>query len=123
MPTRAGSTQGLAEIVDKPVTTIAEVADRLGEIYDHARNTTTAGDDDGIACFSGLYRTITRTIDVTPYEDATSSSGWTSSSPAATSTPCARTPAIAPPRQARGSSSSTPAAIPGSNASSSPRRG
>jgi hypothetical protein len=69
MPTRAGSTQGLSEIVDKPVTTIAEVADRLGEIYDHARNTTTAGDDDGIACFSGLYRTITRTIDVTPYED------------------------------------------------------
>ena len=69
MPTRAGSTQGLAEIVDKPVTTIAEVAERLGEVYEHARATTTAGDDNGIACFSGLYRTITRTIDVTPYED------------------------------------------------------
>jgi hypothetical protein len=69
MPTRAGSTQGLAEIVEKPVTTIGEVADRLGEVYEHARTTTTAGDDDGIACFSGLYRTITRTIDVTPYED------------------------------------------------------
>ena len=69
MPTRAGSTQGLTEIVDKPVTTIAEGADRLGEVYDHARTTSTAGDDDGIACFSGLYRTITRTIDVTPYED------------------------------------------------------
>ena len=69
MPTRAGSTQGLAEIVDKPVSTIAEVADRLGEVYDHARTTSTAGDDDGIACFSGLYQTITRTIDVTPYED------------------------------------------------------
>ena len=27
MPTRAGSTQGLAEIVDKPVATIAEVAE------------------------------------------------------------------------------------------------
>lgn len=69
MPTRAGSTQGLAEIVDKPVNSIAEVADRLGEIFDHARTTSTAGEDDGIACFSGLYRTITRTIDVTPYED------------------------------------------------------
>jgi uncharacterized protein DUF5995 len=69
MPTRAGSTQGLAEIVDKPVSTIAEVADRLGEVYEHARTTSTAGDDDGIACFSGLYQTITRTIDVTPYED------------------------------------------------------
>jgi hypothetical protein len=69
MPTRAGSTQGLAEIVDKPVSTIAEVADRLGEVYDYARTTSTAGDDDGIACFSGLYQTITRTIDVTPYED------------------------------------------------------
>lgn len=69
MPTRAGSTQGLAEIVDKPVSTIAEVADRLGEVYEHARTSSTAGDDDGIACFSGLYQTITRTIDVTPYED------------------------------------------------------
>ena len=69
MPTRAGSTQGLAEIVDKPVATIAEVAERLGEVYEYARTTSTAGDDDGIACFSGLYRTITRTIDNTPYED------------------------------------------------------
>src|SRR4051812_50063190 len=69
MPTRAGSTQGLAEIVDKPVSTIAEVADRLGEVYEHARTTSTAGDDDGIGCFSGLYQTITRTIHVTPYED------------------------------------------------------
>ena len=69
MPTRAGSTQGLAEIVDKPVSTIAEVAGRLGEVYEHARTTSTAGDDDGIACFSGLYQTITRTIDVTPYKD------------------------------------------------------
>ena len=69
MPTRAGTTQGLAEIVDRPVATIAEVAERLGQVYDFARNTTTAGDDDGIACFSGLYRTITKTIDVTPYED------------------------------------------------------
>jgi hypothetical protein len=69
MPTRAGSTQGLAEIVDKPVATIAEVADRLGEVRDYAQTTTTAGEADGIACFSGLYQTITRTIDNTPYED------------------------------------------------------
>jgi hypothetical protein len=69
MPTRTGSTQGLAEIVNKPVTTIAEVAERLGEIHDFATSTTTAGENDGIACFSGLYRTITQTIDNTPYED------------------------------------------------------
>ena len=69
MPTRAGSTQGLAEIVDKPVATIAEVAERLGEVRDYAQTTTTAGEADGIACFSGLYQTITRTIDNTPYED------------------------------------------------------
>jgi hypothetical protein len=69
MPTRAGSTQGLAEIVSRPVATIAEVADRLGEVHDYATGTTTAGENDGIACFSGLYQTITRTIDVTPYED------------------------------------------------------
>ncbi len=69
MPTRAGTTQGLAEIVDRPVATIAEVAERLGQVHEFARSTTTAGEDDGIACFSGLYQTITRTIDVTPYED------------------------------------------------------
>jgi Family of unknown function (DUF5995) len=69
MPTREGSTQGLAKIVDRPVSTIAEVAERLGEVYDYASTTTTAGEADGIACFSGLYRTITRTIDTTPYED------------------------------------------------------
>ena len=43
MPTRAGSTQGLAEIVDKPVSTIAEVADRLGEVYEHARTRSIRG--------------------------------------------------------------------------------
>ena len=69
MPERAGSTQGLVEIVDRPVTTIAEVAERLGQIHDYAASTTTAGEADGIACFSGLYQTITQTIDVTPYED------------------------------------------------------
>ena len=69
MPTRAGSTQHLVEIVDRPVTTIAEVAQRLGEIHDYALSTTTAGEGDGIVCFSGLYRTITETIDTTPYED------------------------------------------------------
>lgn len=69
MPERAGSTQGLAKIVDRPVTTIAEVAERLGEVHDYAASTTTAGEADGIACFSGLYHTITQTIDVTPYED------------------------------------------------------
>ena len=69
MPTREGSTQHLAEIVGKPVTTIAEVAERLGEVHDYALGTTTAGEGDGIVCFSGLYRTITQTIDVTPYED------------------------------------------------------
>lgn len=68
MPT-AGSTQELARIVAVPVTTIAEVAERLGQVHDHALATTTAGDRDGIVCFTGLYRTITRTIDVTPYED------------------------------------------------------
>ena len=69
MPERAGSTQELAKIVAVPVTTIAEVAERLGEVHDYALRTTTAGDGDGIACFSGLYRTITQTVDVTPYED------------------------------------------------------
>jgi hypothetical protein len=69
MPAREGTTQHLAEIVDKPVATIAEVAERLGEVHDYALSTTTAGEGDGIVCFSGLYRTITQTIDVTPYED------------------------------------------------------
>ena len=68
MPT-AGSTQELARIVSVPVHTIAEVAERLGQVHDHALATTTAGDRDGIVCFTGLYRTITHTIDVTPYED------------------------------------------------------
>jgi hypothetical protein len=69
MPERAGSTQGLAKIVDRPVNTIAEVAERLGEIHEYALCTTTAGEGDGIVCFSGLYHTITQTIDITLYED------------------------------------------------------
>jgi hypothetical protein len=69
VPTREGSTQHLAEIVEKPVATIKEVAERLGEVRDYALNSTTAGERDGIVCFSGLYQTITKTIDVTPYED------------------------------------------------------
>jgi Family of unknown function (DUF5995) len=69
MPERAGSTQGLAKILESPVNTIADVAERLGEVHDYALSTTTAGEGDGIVCFSGLYQTITNTIDVTPYED------------------------------------------------------
>ena len=69
MPTREGSTQHLADIVATPVSTIAEVAERLGEVHDYALSTTTAGEADGIVCFTGLYHTITQTIDVTPYED------------------------------------------------------
>ena len=69
MPTREGSTQHLAEFVGRPVTTILEVAERLGQVHDYALSTTTAGEGDGIVCFSGLYQRITRTIDVTPYED------------------------------------------------------
>ena len=69
MPEFAGTTQGLVKILDRPVTTIAEVAERLGEVHDYAASTTTAGEADGIVCFSGLYQTITNTIDVTPYED------------------------------------------------------
>ncbi len=38
MWSRAGSTQQLAEIVEKPVATIAEVAERLGEVHDFARS-------------------------------------------------------------------------------------
>jgi Family of unknown function (DUF5995) len=69
MPTREGSTQHLAEIVAKPVETIAEVAERLGEVYEYARSTALTGEADGVACFSNLYRTITQTIDGTQYED------------------------------------------------------
>lgn len=69
MPAREGTTQHLAEIVSRPVTTIAEVAERLGEVRDYAAGTTTAGERDGIVCFSGLYQTITKTIDTTTYED------------------------------------------------------
>jgi Family of unknown function (DUF5995) len=66
---RQGSTQQLAEIAGRPVTTIGEVVERLGEIHDFALRTTTAGERDGIVCFSGLYRTITESVDTTPYED------------------------------------------------------
>jgi hypothetical protein len=69
MPTRSGSTRHLAEIVARPVSTIADVAERLQEIHDHAVATSTAGDGDGIACFTGLYLTITRAVDATRYED------------------------------------------------------
>ena len=69
MPECAGTTQGLAKILESPVNTIADVAERLGQVHDYALTTTTAGEADGIVCFSGLYRTITQTIDVTPYED------------------------------------------------------
>jgi hypothetical protein len=69
MTTRSGSTQELAEIAGRPVTTIAEVAERLGQIHDYALSTTTAGENDGIVCFSELYRAITETVDGTAYED------------------------------------------------------
>ena len=69
MQTRAGTTQHLAEIVAEPVTSIPDVVKRLGEIHDHALNTTTAGDHDGIVCFTSLYKTITETVDNVSYED------------------------------------------------------
>jgi Family of unknown function (DUF5995) len=69
MPTRAGTTQHLADIVEKPVTSISEVAERLGEIYDYALDSTTAGEHDGIVCFTSLYKTITETVDNEQYED------------------------------------------------------
>ena len=69
MPTRAGSTQRLAEIAARDVTTIPEVVERLTEVYEYARGSTTAGENDGIVCFTQLYRTITQTVDKETYED------------------------------------------------------
>jgi Family of unknown function (DUF5995) len=69
MPMRSGTTQHLAEIVQEPVTSIPEVAKRLGEIHDYALRTTTAGDHDGIVCFTSLYKTITETVNDVRYED------------------------------------------------------
>jgi hypothetical protein len=47
MPTRQGSTQQLAEIVQKDVTSIPEVVERLTQVYEYAVGSTTAGEDDG----------------------------------------------------------------------------
>jgi hypothetical protein len=69
MTTRAGSTQGLAEIVQADVTSIADVVERLTQVYEFACTTTTAGENDGIVCFTKLYRTITETVDTETYED------------------------------------------------------
>jgi hypothetical protein len=69
MPTRQGSTQQLAEIVQQDVTSIPEVVERLTQVYEHAARSTTAGEDDGIVCFTWLYRTITTTVAEVHYED------------------------------------------------------
>jgi hypothetical protein len=69
MPTRKGSTQHLAEIVKEDVTSIPEVVERLTQVYEYAVGSTTAGEDDGIACFTDLYRTITQTVDGEAYRD------------------------------------------------------
>jgi hypothetical protein len=69
MPTREGSTQKLAEIVQAPVTSIPDVVKRLTEVHEYALTTTTAGERDGIVCFTSLYRTITQTVDGETYED------------------------------------------------------
>jgi Family of unknown function (DUF5995) len=69
MPIRKGSTQRLAEIVQKDVTSISEVVERLTQVYEYAVESTTAGEDDGIVCFTKLYRTITETVDGVDYED------------------------------------------------------
>lgn len=69
MPLRAGSTQRLAEIVAADVTTIADVVERLAQVDEYARNSTTAGENDGIVCFTRLYHTITETVDKETYED------------------------------------------------------
>jgi hypothetical protein len=69
MPTRAGSTQRLSKIVARDVTTIPEVVERLTEVYEYALDSTTAGENDGIVCFTELYRRITQTVDKETYED------------------------------------------------------
>jgi hypothetical protein len=69
MPSRAGSTQRLAEIVQTDVMTIADVVERLTQVYEYACSSTTAGENDGIVCFTVLYRTITETVDNETYED------------------------------------------------------
>jgi Family of unknown function (DUF5995) len=69
MPTRAGSTQHLTEIVQEEVTTIPDVVDRLTQVYGYALDTTTAGQNDGIVCFTQLYRTITEAVYKETYED------------------------------------------------------
>jgi len=69
MPARAGSTQYLAKIVTEEVATIPDVMDRLRQVYQYALDSTTAGENDGIVCFTGLYRTITETVGKGTYED------------------------------------------------------
>jgi hypothetical protein len=67
--TQRGSTRHLAQMTRTPVHSIPEVAALLGKVLDHALSTTTAGDRDGIVCFTSLYKTITETVDRTEYAD------------------------------------------------------
>jgi hypothetical protein len=69
MPTRQGSTRHLAEIVQQDVTSIPEVVKRLTQVCAYAARSTTAGEDDGIVCFTRLYRTITMTVNKVKYQD------------------------------------------------------
>lgn len=57
-----GSTQELARIAAKDVTSIADVVQRLAEIHDHAATTSLLGEKDGIACFTKLYHIITSNV-------------------------------------------------------------
>lgn len=57
-----GSTQELARIASREVTTIADVVERLEQIREHAAATALRGEQDGIAAFTLLYRIITENV-------------------------------------------------------------
>lgn len=61
--------RGLVPIVEGPVSSIAEVAQRLAAVRDHVSAVSERGELDAIACFSRLYTIITETIDARPFAD------------------------------------------------------
>lgn len=61
--------RGLLPIIEGPVSSIADVAQRLAAVRDHMSGVSELGELDGIACFSRLYAIITETVDARPFAD------------------------------------------------------
>ncbi len=61
--------RGLVPIIEGPVSSIAEVAQRLAAVREHMAAASELGERDGIACFSRLYTIITETVQTRPFAD------------------------------------------------------